>query len=229
MHNKINMESGIYKIKNIVNCKIYIGSAKSLKKRKSSHFNSLKNNKHRNNRLQKAFNKYGENNFKFEIIEYCREDLLIGREQRYLDNYNPEYNICKIAGSTLGVKPSKESLEKRIQSLTGYKHTDEAKENMRNATLKRMERDSEQILSALAKGRLYNKGKIFNLEYRISLSLAKTNGVIKPIKRICIDTEEEKIYDYKFLIRDDGFYIKSVVKCCEGLSKSHKNYIWKYA
>ena len=46
--------------------------------------------------------KYGYFNFNLEILEYCNKELLLEREQYYLDLYKPEYNICKIAGSSKG-------------------------------------------------------------------------------------------------------------------------------
>lgn len=114
----MEIKSGIYKITNTVNQKIYIGSATKLLSRKSEHFHYLKNNKHHSRKLQNSFNKYGIDNFCFDIIEYIEDKTkLIEREQYYLDLLNPYYNICKFAGSTLGLKKSKESIEK---SKIGY-------------------------------------------------------------------------------------------------------------
>jgi len=63
------MKSGIYLIGNIINDKKYIGSAKNINKRWYQHKYALNNNTHDNSCLQNAWNKYGENNFKFTIIE----------------------------------------------------------------------------------------------------------------------------------------------------------------
>lgn len=56
--------------------------------------------------------KYGFSGFSLEILEYCDKEVLLEREQYYLDNLRPEYNIVKTAGSTLGYKHTEESLEK---------------------------------------------------------------------------------------------------------------------
>jgi len=61
-------KSGIYKIVNLVNDKIYIGSSINLKNREKDHFKDLKGNYHSNRYLQYAFNKYGENNFRIYKI-----------------------------------------------------------------------------------------------------------------------------------------------------------------
>jgi group I intron endonuclease len=54
--------------------------------------------------------KHDYDNFKLEIIEYCEPNLLIKREQYYIDLINPECNICKVTGSSLGRKHSSETI-----------------------------------------------------------------------------------------------------------------------
>ena len=61
--------SGIYEITNLINNKIYIGSSINIKKRWKDHILLLKNQKHINVHLLNAWNKYGEENFSFSIIE----------------------------------------------------------------------------------------------------------------------------------------------------------------
>lgn len=103
------MLSGIYKITCLGNNKIYIGSASSTKAKSKSkkgffcrwshHLRQLKQNKHHNKPMQNAYNKYGEENFVFEILEFCEPHLCIKREQYYLDLLQPfgekGFNICK--------------------------------------------------------------------------------------------------------------------------------------
>lgn len=98
--------SGIYQIENKVTGKLYVGSAWNCWLRKTGHFNKLRANKHHSIKLQRSFNKYGEENFKFSIIEFCDEELLLNREQFWLDKLKPFYNICRIAGSSRGRKSS---------------------------------------------------------------------------------------------------------------------------
>lgn len=100
--------SGIYRIINLENDKSYVGSAVNIANRWRRHKNDLKKNKHHSILLQRSFNKYGIDKFKIEILEECCLEKLIEKEQYYIDYYNPEYNICKIAGSTLGRKESEE-------------------------------------------------------------------------------------------------------------------------
>jgi group I intron endonuclease len=56
--------------------------------------------------IYSALLKHGYLNFSLDILEYCEPDVLISREQYYIDIFNPKYNILKIAGSKLGYKHS---------------------------------------------------------------------------------------------------------------------------
>lgn len=113
----MSIKSGIYKITNTLNGKIYIGSAVCFYKRKISHFDALRKNKHHSILLQRSFNKYGESNFTFKILELVEDKTrLIPREQFYLDLLKPEYNICKVAGSTLGLKKTQESIKRQLET-----------------------------------------------------------------------------------------------------------------
>lgn len=106
MSNKKRISSevicGIYKITNIINNKVYIGSSKDIYKRWLQHKNHLNQHTHRNRFLQFAWDKYGERNFLFEIIEICNENDLFINEQKWYDYYNSGdcnfgYNLSKIA------------------------------------------------------------------------------------------------------------------------------------
>jgi len=121
------MITGIYKIKNTINNNNYIGSAKNIKRRWDRHRCGLRNNKHENIILQRAWNKYGEENFVFEIIEECNINDLLSLEQTYL-NLKPKYNIGITAsgGDNLTNNPNKNeiinrmkiSIQKRIFNMT---------------------------------------------------------------------------------------------------------------
>jgi len=104
--------SGIYKITNLVNGHFYVGSSVNVYNRFHTHKTKLKKNIHVNKYLQNAFNKYGENNFLFTVLEYCDKNCIQDREQYYLDFLNPKYNFRKIAHINLGISPTKETREK---------------------------------------------------------------------------------------------------------------------
>lgn len=94
------MDSGIYQVRNLVNNKRYIGLTECFRVRKTSHFTRLRKNIHINPKLQNAFNKYGEQNFVFEILEECDNKKLEEREVfwvYFFDSLKNGYN-CKEPG-----------------------------------------------------------------------------------------------------------------------------------
>lgn len=149
-------KSGIYKIRNIVTGKVYVGSAVNLHKRLLQHKNSLKNNIHKSLKLQNSYNKHGIDNFIYEIIEECGnhilekmlltknkelvkilklelKNILLSREQYWIDilgSYNNGYNMLPIAGNRLGIYHSEESKQKMSKTHKGKKISEETKQRM---------------------------------------------------------------------------------------------------
>lgn len=85
-------KAGIYEIRNLVTNDFYIGSSKSLYNRCYDHFNALKNKKHHNTHLQRSWNKYGRENFKFNVLLLCHNLELITNEQKFIDDLKPQFN-----------------------------------------------------------------------------------------------------------------------------------------
>lgn len=113
-----NTKAGIYSIVNIIDGKRYIGQSKNLNKRISEHFRFLKNKKHYNFHLQRAYNKYGESSFTSEILIYCEPFELTRYEQFFVNFFPPSllYNICmECVDNKKGVVLSEKS--KRLMSL----------------------------------------------------------------------------------------------------------------
>jgi group I intron endonuclease len=104
-----SLKSGIYKIINKLNGKIYVGSAKLFKVRWSQHSSSLRNQRHSNKFLQSDYNKCGEEAFVFEVLEVTEgktkeERLMIeeGYIKQYYDHGDLCYNLCDLAISREG-------------------------------------------------------------------------------------------------------------------------------
>ena len=93
--------------------------------------------------INKAILKYGLYNFSLEILEYCDKASLIKREQFYLDEIKPKYNLLSIAGSNLGFKHS--SLTRKIMSNSALGRT--------NSKITR------QKISEALKGRTLSQGR----------------------------------------------------------------------
>lgn len=92
------MNSGIYKIENKINGKLYVGSTVNFTRRWWKHRALLRHGKHPNSHLQASWDKYGDNAFSFSIVEQCLNDSLLSREQFYIDKLRPAYNQTMIAG-----------------------------------------------------------------------------------------------------------------------------------
>ena len=127
--------SGIYKITNVANGKCYIGSAINIKKRWQRHNAHLNTNRHHSLYLQRAWNEYSETSFIFELLLRCEKKDLIFFEQRAIDTYKPDYNMCQIAGSRLGTRHSEETREKMRQSHLGRVVSEDTKQKHRLASL----------------------------------------------------------------------------------------------
>jgi predicted GIY-YIG superfamily endonuclease len=118
-------KSGIYIIKNSINTRVYIGSAKDLYCRMIMHKTSLIKGTHYSSKMQRFVNKYGIETISFEIIEYTSKEYLLEKEQYWINHYQPEFNSCRIAGSRLGIKCNDESKERMRIAQTGHRVTSE--------------------------------------------------------------------------------------------------------
>ena len=75
---------GIYCIENTVNGKKYIGLSRNIEQRWNEHRSKLRRGKHGNIYLQRAWNNYGEDAFRFYVVEVCESDALSEREEYYI-------------------------------------------------------------------------------------------------------------------------------------------------
>jgi group I intron endonuclease len=113
----------IYKISSIIKPhRVYVGSAVNFKARKSVHISQLRSGKHHSKKLQRHFNKYGEGDIIFSVIESVDDkSFLIKREQFYIDAFSPYFNTCPTAGSNLGRKFGAFSKERSIKQSKALK------------------------------------------------------------------------------------------------------------
>lgn len=124
-------ESGIYKIES-PSGNFYIGSAVNIRRRWHEHKTCLRCNRHYNQPLINAVEKYGLDAMKFSVVEFCSVDKLVEREQAAMDALQPFYNIQKTAGGNcLGMKYSEETKEKVRKAATNI--SDETREKRRVA------------------------------------------------------------------------------------------------
>lgn len=179
------MISGIYAIINIYNFRVYIGSAVDIKNRWRNHRDDLKCKKHGNVYLQGVFNKYGLKELLFVLIEECKKESLLEREQFWIDSLETVaplgYNILPIAGSRLGSK-----------------HSDNAKAKMKEARNKRgpVSEETRTKMSDAHTGRIISwgykisqskKGIAFSEKHKKNISKGQSGRIRGPL------TEKHKI------------------------------------
>jgi group I intron endonuclease len=171
--------AAVYKIVNQCNGKIYIGSSSGVEQRLRKHKSDLQLGVHHNKHLQRAWNKYGSENFTFEILEKVDDenDLLV-IEQLWIDACRSSdievYNIALKAGSCKGIKRSEkacqqQSIRKREWFLSedGKKHRQKQSEYAKTRTehLKVM-REKSQTEEARAKHSLSAKARCQTKEWQ---------------------------------------------------------------
>lgn len=161
--------SGIYRIRNTVNGRVYVGSAVDMAKRWHEHRKHLRKGDHHSRHLQSAWSKYGEAAFAFEIIEVIeRKDLLITREQWHLDGAfatGRPYNISPAAGS-----------------LLGFRHTQASKSRM-SLVQKGKGLGSTASVETRARISFALKGRLHSAETRKNMSLAQKGHAVSPETR----------------------------------------------
>jgi len=119
---EINLNCGIYQIRNIITNVCYGGQSARLKIRPCEHWSKLKNNKHKNLYLQRSYNKHGKDNFVFEILIYCAPKDLVYYEQLFCDidkAHGLSYNIRDCVDSNKGLHPSTETRKKISDAQKG--------------------------------------------------------------------------------------------------------------
>jgi len=228
---KQEIQSGIYQIKNLINGKFYIGSSNDCHQRWIEHLSDLRRNKHHSIHLQNAWNKYGEENFIHEIIEIVDIDILLKREQFWLDELKPYdkeigYNICSTAGKLNGYKHTEETKQFLSKLSKGLKRTDETRKRMSENHSKYWlgEKRSEEFKENL---KIKNTGED-NPHYGKN----HTEEALLKMRKVVYQYDSFynliKIWKSVSSVKEYNFDPSSVAKYCNGKIKYYKNYIWSY-
>ncbi|GAB1795501.1 GIY-YIG nuclease family protein [Priestia megaterium] len=158
------MTVGIYMIKNKLNNKIYIGQSINLERRITAHIRDFNKGTHRNHYLQRAWDKYGEENFLFTILEYCETDELDKKEMYYIKEFNSlvenhGYNLD--TGGNLNRNFSKATRVKMSESRIGEKNgraiiTTKIAESLKVDMAKGISRNELVLKYNVSRSSLYN-------------------------------------------------------------------------
>jgi group I intron endonuclease len=169
------MGCGIYKIENLVDGKIYIGSSLNLENREYKHFWMLSRNTHDNQHLQNSYNKFGVGYFKFSIIEECDKIVLIERENYYINQYKSfdqkfGYNMALV--NEFRRNTYNDEVKNKLSKYNLMKNG-----NFKTFSLTNIETEEEYIFDTLVDGANYllkngfTKGKPSYVRVKLSSSL----------------------------------------------------------
>jgi len=168
---------GVYALVNKVTGKYYIGSSINLYNRIRDYYSPWYISTYPGLIISKAITKYGFINFSVLVIETCTPETVTEREQYYLDEYDPHYNILKLAYRPVGFKHTEESKAKmresnktRIQTQGfSVKVTDTATGVV--ATFNSIREAARNINAGQATLRTHNQsGKLYKNRYLIKVS-----------------------------------------------------------
>ena len=225
------MLCGIYCIENLTTEKKYIGQSHNIYNRWGKHQSELNNNIHDNDYLQKAWNKYGEDDFIFYILEKCDESMLDERERFYIEVFNTSqrsygYNL-KEGGQDKNVF-SQESLQKLSDSIKKSYENSDLRERRRQDALNQWANPviKEKIMGE--NNGMYGKHHTEEAKRRMS---EKHKGLPSHRKNLtsvkCI--ELDIIYDNATEAgKALGFNGSNILQVCYGNRKTTHGYHWEF-
>lgn len=212
----------IYKATNLINKKIYIGqTTKTLKIRTWYHNNSAKLK--RKQLICRAINKYGENNFIWEVIDSAnsREELN-KKEKYYILQYNSFIHNKDSHGYNMtlggeGMSGRILTLEQRMiisKTHKGKIVSEETRKKMSESSNQMGEKNSmygkKQSKYSIQKNKLNQPNKLSVLQFSLDGNLIKEHDSIRE--------------GASFINGHSG----DIIYCCKGKSKTAKGYIWIY-
>lgn len=201
--------SGIYQIILIGTHRSYIGQSVDIKARWRAHLRTLRRGTHHSPKLQRAWDKYGVNSFRFEILELCDSDLT-AREQHYFTILGAKLNCAPAAGSRFGVPQSAETKAGISAALKGHIKSEETRSRLSSSLTGRKlspehcqkisdlksntSQETRAKMSASRRGRRATpetrekmsralKGRIFSAEHRAKLSASLKGRIFSPETR----------------------------------------------
>jgi group I intron endonuclease len=201
------MNSGIYQIVNLINNKKYIGSSSNLPRRIARHKYTLKSNQHFNKHLQNSFNKYGKENFEFQILLYCDPENLIMYEQLICDfykTYENDYGYnCRVfvesnRGVPVSMPPCSEETKQKLALInTGKKLSPETKEKIgKSQKGKKLSMHEVEAIRQRNYGNTYNLGKKRSQETKDKQRESQINKIIKKNYNGHLNEEAVKVIKY---------------------------------
>lgn len=155
---------GIYKIEVLRpdgTTAVYVGQSANINGRLAAHRHLLRSGKHSNTHMSAAWKKYGEQAFRFAVLDQCTADVLDDYEEFWIEVLGARwdrggFNQRPVAPSNRGLKKSAEAIEKSASFHRGRKRSAETAEAISRAHLARGVRPSKAASDA---GRRAQRGQ----------------------------------------------------------------------
>lgn len=213
---------GIYRCVNINDGKCYVGQTKSLAKRKQEHLRLLREGRHYNRHFQRAWNKHGEYNFEWYVIETCPVEKLDEYEMEwieYYDSFKHGYNSTIGGAGARGYKQTKRANEKRRQRMLGENNPMYGRKGPLNPTYG-ADHSGE-------KNGMYGRHHTEEAnEKNRQAHFGRNNANSKPV--ICVETNQF-FWSMGEAKRVTGCDDTTITRCCRGIKKICGGYHWRYA
>jgi group I intron endonuclease len=218
------IKSGIYIWKNKITGRVLVGQTQDFEVRKKKYLNKLRNGYYKNNHFQSSWNKHGEHNFEFIVLQQVENlKFLTSYEQSYLDYYR---------SLNTGVYNQKGPCDCPCR---GIKHTPEQNKaksirymGNRNPMFGKQCYNRGKHLSNNTKNKLSKTRKSLKIKLSDSHKLAILTAKRKSVEGIHCVTGE--VLEFKAAKDAEalGFKATSIRRCIRGLRTSHRNYYWQY-
>jgi group I intron endonuclease len=228
----------IYKITNKITKKCYIGQTiMDLDDRWRQHCNRNSNCRY----LKASIKKYGVDSFEFKLICICFDNDLNNYECFYMNKYNTlvpnGYNLREGGNSGRHHEETKRKISETLKNRTdivrgksqlGKPHTEEIKKKISNSLIGIKQRP-ESIQKRTLTISLYELTKKEEINNKISKS---KKGNIKTSKIVEQYDLNGNLVNIFLSISDAANEINvcrsSIKRCCDGMYKNVKGYIWKF-
>jgi group I intron endonuclease len=213
------MRPYIYLVKNQQNKIVYVGQqigTKSLDEYKGSGL-----------LLNRAYNKYGKDYFKQEIVEYCNMDELNDKEKLYIKQYNTKfphgYNLTEGGDGMKGYKYNDNQKQNISNAKNGQKYPKEHGEKIRQSKLgiKRDQKTIDKIIQT--------KASKHNIQLNLDLKGQHRSNSQKTILQY--DLQNNLLNEFQSAQEAGRCIGKSgnqIADCASGRQKTAYGFIWKY-
>lgn len=124
IYKELRKKAGVYVFINNKTNELYVGSSINLTKRMVSYYYYYNSDKPSQIVIIRAMKKYGLENFSLGIKEFCASNpkICIDLEQKWIDHYEPKYNVLTVAGNSSGFKHKIETINKLKEKLRKENH-----------------------------------------------------------------------------------------------------------